>query len=141
MQSLTLKRKTRGRTTFQYIPGRAAQARSIPLQLCSTPSGGLWSTRHYLLHQLFLYLKSESHNHGAPFPPGCMSSSSSLLSRLSWLVKHLRLVHYSPTETFYFPVPKYFHGNALATRASILKATYIYSGDSDPSCAHQLLNA
>lgn len=64
-----------------------------------------------------------------------------LALQISWLVKYLGLVHSSPTETFYFPVPKDFYGNVLATRAFMFRAMCIYPGDSDPSCTHQPLNA
>lgn len=67
--------------------------------------------------------------------------TSLALQILSWPLKHLGLVHYSPTETFYFPVPEDFYGNVLVTRASTRRATRFYSGDSDPSCTHRPLNA
>lgn len=139
MHYLTLKRKKWGRVTVQCIPERAAHASSIPRATLFHPFSGFWSTRHYLPHQFFSVLWVWVSVPRYSLPPGVYVPTS-LAPLVSWLMKHLGLVHYSPTETLYFPIPKYFHGNVLATRASILRATRIYSTDNDPSCTHQPLN-
>lgn len=132
MHSLTLKRKKRGTVTFQRIPERAAHARSSSYAtLFSPPFGGVGLPSITFSISFSLYFKSESQHHGTPFPPGWMSSLLGCpeVHHFTWLVKHLGLVHYSPTETFYFPVPEDFHGNVLATTASTRRATCFYSGD------------